>query len=170
MERPTTNRSFNVSISITPGEFFDRLTILEIKCERLKYEKQAEALRQFRPLAESPSGQQLIYFRRSNPTIARLVSQLLSINSRLWDIENGIREADAAVFGGAGPAYMIEPAKYGDDPKVHGDLLHYVELARSVYVTNDERSRCKQAIDEFFNVQTTEVKEYTHYDKKQISS
>jgi hypothetical protein len=78
-------------IPVTPGEWFDRVTILEIKVGKTKGDKQAAAMSQLTALRESPRGQQLQYLRLTEPPLKQAVGQLLSTNSQLWDVEDAIR-------------------------------------------------------------------------------
>lgn len=121
-------------IPVSWGELIDKITILEIKSHRLRSadarantERELAALRQV--LAEQeplPAGLQ------------QLRTALEAVNRRLWDIEDAVREKDAA--GDFGP--------------------EFVTLARSVYRENDERSRLKRAINRLLNSALVEEKEY----------
>ena len=114
---------------ISVGELIDKITILEIKEERIadeskriNVEKELEALRSI----EVPN----------IPT--DLVDELREVNRSLWDIEDAIREKER----------MSE-----FDEK-------FVELARSVYFTNDRRSRIKRSINEISGSDLIEEKSY----------
>jgi hypothetical protein len=121
-------------IPVSWGELIDKITILEIKSQRLRSadarantERELAALRQV--LAEQeplPSGLQ------------QLGAALEAVNRRLWAIEDAIREKDVA--GDFGP--------------------EFVTLARSVYQENDERSRLKRAINRLLNSALVEEKDY----------
>jgi DNA-binding transcriptional regulator PaaX len=69
---------------------------------------------------------------------ASYVSQLLQVNRKLWKIEDDLR--------------VLEKSQM-----FHQD---FIELARSVYITNDERARIKKEINEKYNSQYREVKTY----------
>lgn len=114
---------------ISVGELIDKITILEIKEERIadeskriNVEKELEALRSIEIL--------------NIPT--DLVDELREVNRSLWDIEDAIREKER----------MSE-----FDEK-------FVELARSVYFTNDRRSRIKRSINEISGSDLIEEKSY----------
>ncbi len=120
-------------IAVSWGEFLDKMTILEIKAIRLRGEgaranvrRELELLRQ---AASPPSG------------IAELEAALQAVNTRLWRIEDLIREKDAA--GDFGP--------------------EFVALARAVYRENDERGRIKQAINRTLGSGLMEEKQYSSY-------
>jgi hypothetical protein len=152
-------------IPVTPGEWFDRVTILEIKVGKTKGDKQAAAMSQLTALRESPRGQQLQYLRLTEPPLKQAVGQLLSTNSQLWDVEDAIRSMDDEIFAGNEQNLLydhIDRGRHDDSPSLSKKLVVYLNLARSVYITNDERSRWKREIDKFFEVQP-EVKEYATY-------
>lgn len=153
------------AVQVTPGEWFDRVTILEIKIEKLRGDKQQIAFSQYTRITDSPRGQELQYLRRDNATLKNAVAHLLSTNAKLWDIEDQIRSLDAEIFPLEQHGH-INHGRGDDYPELTAELVKYLNLARSVYVTNDERSRWKREIDKFFEVQP-EVKEYAHYAAKQ---
>lgn len=122
---------------ISPGELIDKITILEIKAERIadpaKLENVRYALEKLRATqrAALPGSAEL----------ARLTVELRRANEALWEIEDAIRERErAADFGPA-----------------------FIELARSVYRTNDRRAATKKAIDQLFGSAMTEEKSYQAY-------
>jgi hypothetical protein len=124
-------------VPISWGELIDKITILEIKAERLRVPaaraNAAHELALFRgvlaKLAEAPSG------------LAALRGELAAVNRRLWDIEDDIRRKEAAAAFDAG----------------------FIELARGVYRSNDERSRIKRAINELLWSDIIEEKQYVGY-------
>jgi hypothetical protein len=128
VRRPT------VWVELSPGELLDRLTILEIKSERMQEPRQlahvrAElaALRQARQ-ARVAGGEEL----------DRLTRALKVVNERLWDVEDRLRLCERAQDFGAG----------------------FVELARSVYHHNDERAGLKRRINELLGSPVGEQKAY----------
>lgn len=123
-----------MKIEVSNGEIADKLTIIEIKLENIKDEKKLVNLKaEYQVLDEAVS-----------KIIAKdhlLYQQLLSINKQLWDIEDRIRE--------------LEKAKdFGDE---------FVEVARSVYITNDKRSDVKRKINEITGSLLIEEKSYEDY-------
>jgi hypothetical protein len=124
-------------IPISWGELLDKITILEIKSERLSAPSSlANARRELELLSEiaerviEPEGK-LLPLKRA----------LKAVNEKLWDIEDRIRakEADRAFD------------------------REFIELARSVYRNNDERGRLKRQINELLNSELVEEKQYTKY-------
>lgn len=141
------------TVTIGPGEFFDRLSILEIKVGRLIGPKYIAAKRALITLQEDAS--ELLGLYASNTEVCALVNALKDVNKQLWSIENKIRGLDAKVF----PVDLDT-----DDDKVIENTCQYLSLARSVYVTNDERSRLKAELDRLFGI-VAEAKGYTQYGK-----
>ncbi|MFL2830113.1 MAG: DUF6165 family protein [Candidatus Puniceispirillales bacterium] len=124
-------------ISISWGELFDKITILEIKLENLH---KKSALKNVKLEHD-----QLCKIYDSNflehENARRLMHDLKKINQKLWDIEDKIRDK--------------ERSKNFD--------VDFIELARKVYFTNDERSCIKRNINEIFGSELFEEKSYAHY-------
>jgi hypothetical protein len=124
----------SILIPISPGELIDKLTILQIKRERIT--DAAKLVNVDRELAL------LIAARdRSVPVhdvLPDLALKLKQINQRLWDVEDNLRLCErASDFG----------------PR-------FVELARSVYRHNDIRCALKRQINEVLGSELIEEKEY----------
>ena len=124
-------------IPVSWGELFDKITILEIKIENLQ---EKNALNNVKTEHD-----QLNTIYNNNfliDEIARvLFNDLKEINQKLWDIEDKIRDK--------------EKSKKFDK--------EFIELARNVYFTNDERSRIKRNINETFGSKIIEEKSYSKY-------
>lgn len=129
--------NMNVILEISIGEFFDKITILEIKKERISDEaklvninKELDALN---TLLDS------LPFSRID--VENEVSELKAINEKLWVIEDDIREK--------------ESQKLFDDG--------FIQLARAVYFTNDRRSEVKHEINLKLGSDFVEEKSYEEY-------
>ena len=124
-------------IPISWGELLDKITILQIKLENLTSQ---DALNN---VARELKQLQAIFFQSCPETIQpkELELELKKINQQLWDIEDKIRDK--------------EKHKSFDD--------EFIQLARSVYITNDERSRIKRRINETFGSELIEEKSYADY-------
>ena len=124
-------------ISISWGELFDKITILQIKLENLHSKSALKNVKL--------EHDQLCKIYDSNflehENARRLMHDLKKINQKLWDIEDKIRDK--------------ERSKIFDQ--------EFIELARKVYFTNDERSRIKRNINEIFGSELIEEKSYAHY-------
>ncbi len=115
------------------GELLDKITILEIKRERITRAAAREnVLREYRML-QRIGGQVL---NRSG--IAPLVRALKAVNEALWEIEDAIREQEAA-------------RQFGAD---------FIRLARAVYQRNDERAAIKREINLKLESDLIEEKSY----------
>ncbi len=122
-------------ILVSWGELLDKMTILEIKLNRLRAESALGHVRTeydvLRQVTLPMSG------------VTELAAALLAVNIRLWRIEDLIREKDAS--GDFGPEFLA--------------------LARAVYRENDERSRIKQAINTKLRSALVEEKQYSAYER-----
>ena len=119
---------------ISAGELVDKITILEIKKEKiLNKEKLAEVNKELNTLNAT--------LRKSindESKIIKFKNDLKNINLKLWDIEDGKRSAKK---------------KNQFDEK-------FIELARNVYKFNDERAKIKLAINKALGSNIKEVKSY----------
>ena len=121
-------------IPVSWGELADKISILEIKRERLRApDAVANVMRELAALMRvlEPVG----------PRIAAERAALAAVNTRLWEIEDAIREKEAA-------------QDFGPD---------FVALARSVYRENDARGRVKAAINRRLGSTLVEEKQYAQY-------
>ena len=124
-------------IPISWGELLDKITILQIKLENLTSKGALENV------ARDLKHLQYIFSQSCPDSIKpkQLKVELKKINQRLWDIEDEIRDK--------------EKNKLFDD--------EFIQLARSVYITNDERSRIKRTINKIFGSEFIEEKSYSDY-------
>lgn len=126
-------------LETSPGEFLDKLTILEIKSERIrdpaKLANVMHELALMRRQWDAATGM--------DGEIPALVAELKTVNEHLWVIEDQIRDCEAAGRFDAG----------------------FVELARSVYQTNDRRAAIKRRINAVLGSELIEEKSYTEYRK-----
>ena len=127
----------NIQVPVSPGEVLDKITILEIKSERMNDpEKVANVKVELALLrktwAESVS---------EDGVISDLHAQLKEINEALWEIEDDIRDK--------------ERAREFDE--------RFIELARSVYFTNDRRSKIKKDLNLHLGSEIVEEKSYQDY-------
>jgi len=125
----------NESIPISIGELLDKISILEIKQERINSLDKLE-------LINIELNLLLIEKNKLNNFPDNLYKKLKSINEELWQIEDDIREKEANK----------------EFDKV------FIELARSVYFTNDKRGEVKKEINKHYDFEIQEVKEYKNYE------
>ena len=121
------------TIRVSIGELFDKYTILEIKQERITDATKLEYL--------SREISMLDLTISNYPVSYNLIKTLKTTNAKLWDIEDKIR--------------IKEREKCFD--------AEFIELARSVYITNDERCRIKNNISALFNDDIMDVKSYVDF-------
>jgi len=127
----------SVSVEISPGELIDKITILEIKLDRMvDAEKLVNVKREFEVLAAARDGA-----LKKTPELDRLSADLKKANENLWEVEDDIRDCERA-------------NDFGDT---------FVKLARAVYVNNDKRSQLKREINELLGSNLIEEKSYAAY-------
>jgi hypothetical protein len=129
--------SNTITIRISPGEVLDRLTILEIKYERIADAAKLVNVKRERDELAAVVAKHI----PARDDIARLHDGLKAVNEKLWVIEDDIRDCERARDFG---------------PK-------FVELARAVYFTNDERARLKREINDALGADIIEEKSYAPY-------
>lgn len=126
-----------IAIDTAPGDLIDRITILEIKAERIDdAAKRANVTYELAVLSNARSAA-----IEPSARLDELTDELRSVNEALWDIEDEIRLCDRN--GDFGP--------------------RFVELARSVYRTNDRRAALKREINELLGALIVEEKSYAAY-------
>ncbi|MGB0453180.1 MAG: DUF6165 family protein [Bacteriovoracaceae bacterium] len=124
-----------VKVPVSLGELIDKYTILRIKSDKIADEgKRQEAIKEKDLLLNEIKTLQL-----SN--VDGFIEDLEQVNRKLWDIEDQIREK--------------ERAKEFDSV--------FIELARSVYITNDQRFEVKNKINQTYGSSIKEVKSYEEY-------
>ena len=116
-----------IQIPISVGELLDKISILSIKSQ---YTSNTYVHKELQDLIKIAQEHQVYD--------APYVSQLLSVNRKLWKIEDDLR--------------VLEKLKTFNE--------EFIELARSVYITNDLRASIKKQINEKYNSQYQEVKCY----------
>jgi len=124
-------------VQISWGELIDKITILEIKVQRLNSKTASENVRRELRSLDSLANQIIA----ERPDLEPLKQQLKSVNQALWDIEDKIRAKEAA--------------KSFDQ--------QFIDLARSVYMNNDKRGDLKRQINALLNSEMVEEKQYTSY-------
>ena len=123
-----------INVPISVGELIDKITILEIKKDKLKNLKLKNILKELSFL-------RAVLEKNSILIPDEIYFQLKTINLKLWDIEDKIR--------------IKEKNKEFDN--------EFIELARSVYLNNDRRSETKKELNIMFNSEIIEEKSYEKY-------
>ena len=123
-----------IEVPVSFGELLDKLSILKIKLEMISdKEKLADISVEEKLLQEKVDSLKL--------DTSELFVELLQVNKELWKIEDDIREKERK-------------------DEFDGD---FIELARSVYITNDQRFDIKSRINLKFGSEIKEVKSYEKY-------
>lgn len=130
-------KGLTVSVEISPGELIDKITVLEIKAARIGDAKKLANVRHELGLLTGIRAKNL----SESAALAALEAGLKHTNEALWQIEDDIRDCERAKDFGA----------------------RFVELARSVYRTNDRRAQLKREIGELFGTGIVEEKSYSDY-------
>ncbi len=122
-------------VPISWGELIDKISILEIKVERLRSPEAAANARHELALLTA------VLPPQPPPGLATLKAALDQVNRQLWDIEDAIRAKEAARSFDAA----------------------FIALARSVYQNNDERARIKRQVNDLLQSGIVEEKQYSSY-------
>lgn len=128
----------NIEIPISYGELLDKLSILEIKKEKITDEDKLEnVVYEFNILKKLSNEIEQNY----KNVFEDLYKRLIEINTKLWEIEDEIR--------------ILEANKDFNEK--------FIQLARSVYIVNDERFEQKKLINKTFGSEIMEEKQYIKY-------
>ena len=131
-----------MKIEVSNGEIMDKLTILAIKLQQIKDEAKLKNVQtEYDVLAPIVHGMYEALEEEDKELLQDLHKNLQDINQTLWNIEDQIR--------------IHESKKDFEDD--------FVELARSVYFTNDERAEFKKKINELTGSLLVEEKSYEDY-------
>ncbi len=126
-----------ILVEVSVGELLDKLTILEIKKDKIK---DAEKLK-FINLEYDSLKEQYDKNVKVDEKIKSLFSELKEINAKLWDIEDNKRQCE-------------KDSKFGD---------HFILLSREIHFLNDKRASIKLEINNHTGSKIKEIKEYTKY-------
>jgi prefoldin subunit 5 len=126
-----------ILVPISPGELLDKITILEIKSERMTDEQKIANVRRELTLLNDTWSVAV----HTDSTVQRIHNELKVINEALWEIEDDIRDKERL-------------GEFDD---------RFVELARSVYFTNDRRAAAKKELIVHLGSEIVEEKSYQDY-------
>ena len=126
-----------ILVEVSVGELLDKLTILEIKKDKIK---DLEKLK-FINLEYDSLKEQYDKNVKVDEKIKKLFSELKEINAKLWDIEDNKRQC--------------EKDSKSDD--------HFILLSREIHFLNDKRASIKLEINNHTGSKIKEIKEYTKY-------
>ena len=131
------NKSKKILSEISAGELLDKISILEIKLEKVKDKNNLNEINKEYKILKIAQNTNI----ETTDKIKELFSQLKVVNLNLWDIEDKLR--------------ICEKNKdFGQT---------FVELARNVYFNNDKRAKIKSQINEILGSDIREIKQYVDY-------
>ena len=131
------NKSKKILTEISAGELLDKISILEIKLEKIKDNtSQKEINKEYKILKEVQNSN-----IEMTEKIKTLFKEIKQVNLDLWNVEDKLRVSEKNKnFGQA-----------------------FIELARNVYLNNDKRSKIKSKINEISSSNIKEIKQYLDY-------
>ena len=130
------SKNSDCKIPVSIGEVFDKYSILEIKLSKIKNQQKKDLV--------SKEVELLKPYIEEYSLDKEIYNNLKNINTKLWEIEDALR--------------IKEYDKEFDEK--------FIQLARSVYFTNDERAEVKRHINMIFKSEIVEVKDYVDYKNK----
>ena len=131
------NKSKKILTEISAGELLDKISILEIKLDKIKdKESLIEVSKEYESLKKTKNSNIQI-----TTDIDNLSNQLKEINLKLWTIEDKKRICE----------------------KNHDFGKTFIELARNVYLNNDKRAKIKSDINRLLGSNIKEIKKYADY-------
>ena len=131
------NKSKKILSEVSAGELLDKISILEIKLEKISDKSSLEQLKKEYQILKENQNSTI----KLEGKIEDLFKSLKNINFKLWNIEDRLR--------------ICEKNKdFGKE---------FIELAREVYFNNDKRSKIKSEINKILGSNIREVKQYVNY-------
>jgi hypothetical protein len=123
-----------INVEISPGELFDKITILQIKSERIRDAAKLKNVMSELAILEAARDRVVM----PSDELSGLTAELRHVNEELWQIEDDLRQHERS--GDFGP--------------------QFIELARSVYRLNDRRASVKRQINQTLGSRLMEEKSY----------
>ena len=132
-----TNKTKKILTEISPGELLDKISILEIKLEKVKDKNSLEEIKKEHKILKEIQTSSIDITGK----IKDLFQSVKNVNIKLWNIEDKLR--------------ICEKNKNFDK--------NFIELARGVYFANDERAELKSKINKILKSNIIEIKQYDNY-------
>ena len=126
-----------ILVEVSIGELFDKISILEIKKEKIKNQDKLKFINDEYDVLKTELDKNI----KLDEKLINLFKSLKEINSKLWDIENEKRLCE-------------KNSDFGDK---------FISLSREVHFLNDNRSKIKLEINNHTGSKIKEIKEYTNY-------
>ena len=131
------NKSKKILTEISAGELLDKISILEIKLEKIKDKNNLDEINKEHKILVVAQNSHIKFTDK----IKELFKQIKEVNVNLWDIEDKLRICE----------------KNKDFGK------NFTELSRGVYLNNDKRSKIKLEINKLLGSNIREIKQYVNY-------
>ena len=131
------NKSKKILSEISAGELLDKMSILEIKRDKVKNIDDQKEINKEYTLLKRTKDSNIIVTEKIN----HLYKEIKKVNLKLWNIEDKIRVCE-------------KNKDFGED---------FIEFARSVYITNDNRFKIKSEINKLAGSNIKEIKQYVNY-------
>ena len=131
------NKSKKILSEISAGELLDKISILEIKLEKIKDKNSLEEINKEYKVLKNAQNSNI----EVTDKIRKLFKEIKEVNTYLWDIENKLR-------------FCEKNKDFGKN---------FIELARGVYLNNDKRSKIKLEINKILGSNIREIKQYVNY-------
>ena len=132
-----TSKSTRVLSEISPGELLDKISILEIKLEKVKDKDRQKKIKNEYDILKKVQNSSI----EMSDKIKDLYRSVSNVNIKLWDIEDKIRICE-------------QNKDFGKN---------FIELARGVYFNNDKRAKFKNEINEILKSNIREIKQFVDY-------
>jgi len=126
-----------ILIEVSVGELLDKISILEIKQEKIKNTEKLKFINEEHSILKDQLNKNV----KSDQKINELFETLKKINAKLWIIEDNKRQCE----------------------KDKDFTEKFIKLSRDVHLLNDERAKIKLKINNFTGSKIKEIKEYTNY-------
>ncbi len=126
-----------ITVPVSPGEMLDKITILEIKSERIQDAEKVANVQHELGLLNAVWDKSVA----DDEQIQAIRQRMKRINEELWEIEDDIREQE----------------------RLKDFSAEFVRLARAVYVTNDQRAAAKKELNLYLGSDIVEEKSYQDY-------
>ena len=126
-----------ILVEVSVGELLDKISILEIKKEKIKDEKNIKLINDENKILKDELDQNI----KSDEKLEKLFQSLKEINSKLWIIEDDKRLCE-------------KNSDFGEK---------FIKLSRDVHFLNDDRAKIKLEINNHTGSKIKEIKEYTNY-------
>ena len=131
------NKAKKILSEISAGELLDKISILEIKLDKIKDKNSLEEINKEYKILKEVKNSNI----KSTDKIDLLSKEIKKVNLSLWEVEDKIR--------------IYETKKdFGQE---------FVDLARRVYFNNDKRAKIKSEINEILGSNIKEIKQYSNY-------